>query len=122
MLPFAPAYLPVPPVTASSESPASRNGPSTVIWPAFKVQRPKAFPALAHHGAHAVALIAADLRLVGGVIDLIGEHQQIADGVALVAAEMQGGFAHRTLDDGELLAGKRRQRHQRGGERQHPNR
>ena len=37
MLPFAPAYLPVPPVTASSESPASRNGPSTVIWPAFNV-------------------------------------------------------------------------------------
>src|SRR5258708_12463905 len=46
-------------------------------------QGPEALPALADHGAYTVALVGADLNLVGGVEHRVAEHHQLPDGVGL---------------------------------------
>src|SRR6267378_5420018 len=83
-------------------------------------QGPEALPALADHGAQAVALVGADLNLVGGVEHRIGEHQQVADGVAL-SAQIDGLLVGRMLDDRQALAGlhgcRKRQQHGCGSRR-----
>ena len=117
MLPLAPAYLPVPPVDAEQRiTLVHGTGPSTVSRPAFnvKVQNIPCF--LADNGAHAIALIGADLRLVGRVEHAVGEHQQIAGGIPF-GAEIHGGLADRPLDHFDLFGGKCRQRRERRRDR-----
>jgi hypothetical protein len=79
---------------------------------------PVAFPALADSDAHAITLIAADLRLVGRVEDAVGKYQQVADGIAF-GSKIHRGLAHRPFDHFDLLGGHRRYTQQRCGERRH---
>jgi hypothetical protein len=82
MSPVAPANSPVPPVIASTESPLSRNGPSTVIWPLSKESVQKHSHALPGKGAEADALVGANLVLIVGVEHLVGEGEDIAGAVS----------------------------------------
>jgi len=66
---------------ANTESPVWLNGPSTVNLPFSRLSVPR----LAWHGAEADALVGADLVLLVGIEDFVGESEEIADAVALRA-------------------------------------
>src|ERR1700733_5855861 len=70
------------------------EGPFDRELAGLQYERPVALPALADDGAHAVTLIRAHLRLVGGVEYTVGEHQQVADGITL-GPEIHRGLADR---------------------------
>src|SRR5271156_219111 len=52
---------------------------------AFQYQGPEALPTLAGDGAHAIALVGADLELVCRVVNFVGEHQRVAHAVPVPA-------------------------------------
>src|SRR5579863_9155258 len=83
------------------------EGPFDRDLAGLQYERPVALPALADDGAHAIALIRAHLRLVGGVEYTVGEHQQVADGIAL-RPEIDRGLADRPFDDFDLFGGENR--------------
>src|SRR3954451_4137055 len=51
--------------------------------PTGEGDRPDALPGLAHGGANALAVVGAFIRLVGRVVDRIGESEHVADRVFL---------------------------------------
>jgi len=78
------ANRPVPPVIASTESPASRRALHRDLA-VLERHRPDALPCLADDGANAVALVGPDPGLVRLVEHRVGECQDVTRGVALGA-------------------------------------
>jgi hypothetical protein len=93
-----------------TESPVSKKGPSTVIWPVGEDECPEALPALPYDDPHAIALVRAEFGLVGGVIDGVREGEQVAHRVAL-GAQIDGRVGQGALYDLETLAGDCGERH-----------
>ena len=85
MSPVAPAKSPVPPVIASTEFAGVEEWPLDGDLALIQGDRPEALPGLAHQRAEADSLVRAHLVLVVGVVHLIGEGEDVAGGVALIA-------------------------------------
>lgn len=92
--------------------------------PIGQAQCPEALLGLAGNGAHAPAIVGAELLLVLGVVDGIGEGQDIAGAVAF-GAEIGDGVRGCALDQRQFLVGGlahlRGQDEEHGGQHGHSN-